>query len=209
MCLGPIGRPFGLGAENLTRASSRRSSPPTPRSPSAHPNTYKNKLHHDGKASNICGDCVIRLTGYNTKHLYPEELRLVRARDSETGEIIDFITNNFELSAQDVASIYRHRWDIEIFFKWIKQNIVIKTLWGYSENAVKTHLWVAICTYLILARIKKELKSQYSITEIATLVSVSALEKHELRELLMTPQEKLLRSNQNQKVKELQLELFN
>lgn len=108
-------------------------------------------------------------------------------------------------SAQDVASI----WDIEVFFKWIKQNIVIKMLWGYSENAVKTHLWVAICTYLILARIKKELKSQYSITEIATLVSVSALERHELKELLMTSQEKLLRSNQNQHVKELQLELFN
>lgn len=166
-------------------------------------------LDDDGNASNICGDCVIILTGNTTKHLYPDELRMVRTRDPETGEIIDFITNNFELSAQDVASIYRHRWDIEVFFKWIKQNIVIKTLWGYSENAVRTHLWVAICTYLILARIKKELKSRYSITEIATLVSVSALEKHELKELLMTPQEKLLRSNQNQHVKVLQLELFN
>lgn len=166
-------------------------------------------LDDDGSASNICGDCVIKLTGHNTKRLYPDEIRLVRARDSETGEIIDFITNNFELSAQEVASIYRHRWDIEVFFKWIKQNIVIKTIWGYSENAVKAHLWIAICTYLILARIKKELKSQYTITEIATLVSVSALEKYDIKDLLTTPHDKLLQANQNQKIKELQLDLFN
>ena len=69
-----------------------------------------------------------------------------------------FITNNFEISAEDIAAIYRHRWDIESFFKRIKQNIVIKHLWGYSENAVKTHLWVAICAYLVLALIEAEYK---------------------------------------------------
>lgn len=81
-------------------------------------------------------------------------MRFVRAFDPETGEIIDFITNNFELSALDIANIYRHRWDIEVFFRWIKQNIVIKTLWGYSRNAVNTQLWVAICAYLLLAWVK-------------------------------------------------------
>ena len=79
-------------------------------------------LDDDSSASSICGDCVIKLTGHNTKRLYPDEIRLVRARDSETGEIIDFITNNFELSAQEVACIYRHRWDIEVFFKWIAKH---------------------------------------------------------------------------------------
>lgn len=125
--------------------------------------------------------------------------------DSESGELITFITNNFDLPAIEVANIYRHRWDIEVFFKWIKQNIVIKTIWGYSENAVKTQLWVAICTYLILAQIKIDHKSNYSITEIATLISVSALEKADLHDLITTPNEKLLKENQNQNVKELTL----
>lgn len=97
------------------------------------------------KDSNILGDYVIELASKKAKALYPDKLRFVRALDPETGEIIDFISNNFNLSALDIANIYRHRWDIEVFFRWIKQNIVIKTLWGYSQNAVKTHLWVAIC----------------------------------------------------------------
>ncbi|MCQ2211869.1 MAG: transposase [Paludibacteraceae bacterium] len=73
---------------------------------------------------------------------------MVTYHDSETGDDVEFITNNFEISALEVANLYRHRWDIEVFFKWIKQNIVVKTLWGYSENAAKTHLWVAIIAYL-------------------------------------------------------------
>lgn len=102
------------------------------------------------KDSNILGDHVIELASKKAKALYPDKLRFVRALDPETGEIIDFMSNNFNLSALDIANIYRHRWDIEVFFRWIKQNIVIKTLWGYSPNAVKTHLWVAICAYLML-----------------------------------------------------------
>lgn len=84
----------------------------------------------------------------------------------------------------EIANIYRHRWDIEVFFKWIKQNITIKSLWGYSENAVKTHLWVAISAYLILAKIKANKESPYTITEIATPIRVSALERTDLKELL-------------------------
>ncbi len=141
------------------------------------------------------------LTCY-TRKLYPDELRLVKVLDSESGELITFITNNLDFYPQEIVNIYRHRWDIEVFFKWIKQNITIKSLWGYSENAVKTHLWVAITAYLLLAKIKASTQSPYTITEVATLIRVSALEKTELRELLTRPIDSNL-SNQN--VKELTL----
>ena len=102
----------------------------------------------------------------------------------------------------EVAKLYRHRWDIEVFFKWIKQNIVVKTLWGYSENAVRTHLWIAIIAYLIIARIKVDMKTPYSITEVATLIRVSALEKIPLKDLLTKPKPKI---SSNQIVKERSL----
>ena len=91
------------------------------------------------------------------------------------------------------------------FFRWIKQNIVIKTLWGYSRNAVNTQLWVAICAYLLLAWVKKACRSSYTVTEIATLVSVSLFEKTDLNELLTAPDEKPSHLNSNQNVKELTL----
>lgn len=121
-------------------------------------------------STGISGDFTIRLTTHKSKKLYPEPIRMVTYHDAETGNDVEFITNNFEISALEVANLYRHRWDIEVFFKWIKQNIVVKTLWGYSENAVRTHLWIAIIAYLIIARIKADYKSPYSITEVATLI---------------------------------------
>lgn len=166
---------------------------------------FKEERVDNGKDSNIVGDYVVELAEKKSRRLYPDELRFIRAVDPETGEIIDFITNNFDLSALDIANIYRHRWDIEIFFRWIKQNMVIKTLWGYSPNVVKTHLWVAICAYLFLAWVKKVYQSHYTVTEIATLVSVSLFEKADLKELLTAPKEKINYLKSNQNVKELTL----
>lgn len=166
---------------------------------------FKEELTDTETDSNIVGDYVVELARKSAKDLYPGELRFVRATDPETGEVIDFITNTFGLSALEIANIYRHRWDIEVFFRWIKQNIVIKKLWGYSPNAVKTHLWVAICAYLLLAWTKKLYQSDYSITEIATLVSVSLFEKADLKGLLTQPNDKLGYLNSNQNVKELTL----
>lgn len=122
----------------------------------------------DRFTSSVRADFTIRLTGVKSKKLYPDELRIVKAFDDESGKLVTFVTNNFRFSSLDIANTYRHRWDIEVFFKWIKQNITIKQLWGYSENAVKTHLWVAISAYLVLAKIKAEYNSLYLITEIAT-----------------------------------------
>ena len=85
---------------------------------------------------------------------------MVAYHDSVTGNDADFIAYNVEASALEVANLYRHRSDIEFFFKWIKQNIVVKNLWGYSENAVGTHLWVAIIAYLIIAKIKADYKNR-------------------------------------------------
>lgn len=147
------------------------------------------------------GDYLIKLTGYKSSRLYPQSLRMVEYYDSENDEELRFITNHVEISALEVTNIYRNRWQIEVLFKWIKQNLTVKTLWGYTENAVKTHLWMAICTYLVVARIKATYKSPYTITECATLLSVSALEKTDMKELL-TLAEPL---NQNKNVKELNL----
>ena len=154
----------------------------------------------DRKAS-VTGDFIIRLTTKSV-YLYPEPIRAVCVYDEEAGEEIVFITNNFDISASEVACLYRHRWDIEVFFKWVKQNIIVKTLWGYSENAVRIHLWVAIIAYLILARIKADYKSPYSVTEVAILVRISALEKISLGELITKPRDSV---NLNQSVKELTL----
>ena len=150
--------------------------------------------------SGVIFDLTVRLVGNKSKRLYPDAIRLVRYHDAETDTNIDFITNNFEISALEVACLYRHRWDIEVFFKWIKQNIVVKILWGYSENAVRTHLWVAIIAYLTIAYIKADHKSPYSITEVATLIRISALEKTFLGDLITKPKHS---SIQNQNVKEL------
>ena len=160
------------------------------------------ELRDDRLTSTVRADFIIRLTGLKSKHVYPDELRIVKAIDEDNGELITFITNNMDFNPLEIANIYRRRWDIESFFKWIKQNITIKSLWGYSENAVKTHLWVAICAYLLLARIKAEYKCEYTITQVATLIRVSALERTDLRELLMRP---LDSKSSDQNVKELTL----
>lgn len=153
------------------------------------------------QSTGLMEDHIIRLTGYKSQKLYPKELRLIKFCDPETGELLTFIsnlTNEIEFNGLEIANIYRHRWDIESFFKLIKQNLTVKHLLGCSENAVKTHLWIAICSYLLLARIKATYDSPYSITEIGTLVRVFALVKTDLKKLVTEPQPLI----QNQDVKE-------
>lgn len=152
--------------------------------------------------SGILEDSRIKVTGYNSSKLYPEDMRFIRVYDPDNDAIVDFISNNFEVSALEISNLYRHRWDIEVFFKWIKQNITVKTLWGYSENAVKIHLWTAIISYLTMAKIKTDYKSPYSITEVATLIRISALEKTDLQSLI-TKQDSSIITKQN--VKDLSL----
>jgi len=149
----------------------------------------------------IVGDQVIHLSGYVSEKKYPKNFRLVKFYDAEKDETISFITNNLELGPLVIANIYRNRWQIETFFKWIKGNLTIKALWGYSENAVKTHLWVAISSYLILAWMKAALKIPLTITEVSKVVEVSILSKADIRDLLDVPEP----LTQNQNVNELLL----
>ena len=153
------------------------------------------------ESSGILSDKTIKLKGPKSKRLYPDKLRMVEYYDDEKDIVFVFITNNFEVSALDVARLYRNRWQIEVFFKWIKQNLTIKTLWGHSENAVNIHIWIAICTYLIVAYVKFSLQSKLSIYEIMQILGISAFDKAPVKELLTE-----LQVNQN--VKE-QYDLFN
>jgi len=149
----------------------------------------------------IVGDRTVHFAGYVSEKKCPEDLRLVEFYDAEKEEVITFLTNNFELGPLVIANIYRNRWQIDTFFKWIKGNLTVKALWGNSENSVKGHLWVAICSYLLLAWVKAALKSPLTITEVSKVVEASLLTKRDLRELLDVPDP----LTQNQNVNELEL----
>lgn len=122
-------------------------------------------------------DQSIRLTGATTKKDYPELLRRIKYRDPETGKLLVFLTNDFALPALLIAALYKQRWQVELFFKWIKQHLKIKAFYGYSENAVRTQLWIAVSVYCLLAIIKKELKADRELHEIQEILSVSIFQK--------------------------------
>ncbi len=129
-------------------------------------------------------DQTIKLTTYYSHKAYPAKLRRVKYYDKEQAKTYVFLTNNFEIEALEVALLYKHRWKIELFFKWIKQHLKIKTFWGESENAVKTQIWIAVCTYLMVAIAKKELKIERNLYEILQIISVSIFDKTQLNQLL-------------------------
>ncbi len=129
------------------------------------------------KANGIQCDQTIVLSSFYPAKKYPEPLRRIRYRDPETGERLIFLTNNFELPAPMIAALYKSRWRIELFFKWIKQHLRIKAFYGTSENAVKTQIWTAISTYVLVAILKRELRLEQSLYTILQVLSVSLFEK--------------------------------
>jgi len=137
----------------------------------------------DKKTGVICDQAIV-LTNPVSAEKYPGPLRRIRYFDSETGNTLVFITNNFKLSALNVAALYRYRWGIETFFKWIKQHLKIQTFWGHSENAVKTQIWIAIASYVIVAIAKKKLNLSHSLYEILQQISLSAFERTPLKNLI-------------------------
>lgn len=142
------------------------------------------------KSTGLKCDQHIKLMGVKSKKIYPEKIRRIKYYDAEKQMTFVFLTNNFELKALEITKIYKSRWQIEIFFKWMKQNLQIKTLWGYSENAVNIHIWVAICTYLIVAYLKKETKSLLSIYEIMQILGISSFDKTPVIQLLTKNEKK-------------------
>lgn len=130
----------------------------------------------DRSAGIIC-DQIIAINGVYASKDYPEYLRKVRFKDSETGKNLVFLTNNTTLPPLMIASLYKNRWQVELFFKWIKQHLRIKRFLGTSENAVKTQIWSAVATYVLIAIIKKELKLKASLYTLLQILSVSVFEK--------------------------------
>ena len=153
------------------------------------------------KPAGLLCDQMIVLNVWKSKKLYPEKLRRITYYDREKDNTLTFLTNNMTACAAEIVQLYKNRWAVEVFFKLIKQNLQIKTLWGHSENAVKTHVWVAICTYLIVAYLKFQIKSTLSMHEIMQILEISCFDKTPINELLAKPQI-------NQNVNE-QLSLFN
>jgi hypothetical protein len=133
--------------------------------------------HPVDKAQGIICDQTILLTGLHTQHYYPEKLRRIRYYDKETETKLIFLTNNFELPSLTIAQLYKSRWQIELFFKWIKQHLRIKKFYGTSSNAVKTQVWIAVATYVLVAILKKRLDLPESLYTILQVLSVSLFEK--------------------------------
>ena len=129
-------------------------------------------------------DQTIEFTGVQTAKKCPIPLRRIGYRDSETGKHYIFLTNNFKLAARTIADIYKARWQVELFFKWIKQNLKIKSFVGTSKNAVMTQIWIALCVYLLLAFIKFQSKLKKSMQQILRLLQLNLFEKRDLMALL-------------------------
>jgi hypothetical protein len=143
------------------------------------------------KNKGVISDQTIRLTGYYQQQYYPEKMRLITFYDSNKKEELVFITNNFKLAASTIAELYKHRWQIELFFKWIKQNLKIKTFLGTSENAVLTQIWTAMIYYLLLAFIKFQTRYAYSMHELTRVIGETLMEHLDIIELLRTKFDKL------------------
>lgn len=129
------------------------------------------------KTTGLRCDQTIVLTGVDTAEEYPQSLRRIKYVDPDTGKRLIFLTNNFVLDALTIAKLYKCRWQVELFFKWIKQHLRIKTFFGTSDNAVKTQVWIAISIYVLVAIVKKENKLERSMNEILQILSLNLFEK--------------------------------
>jgi len=136
------------------------------------------------KSRGLSCDQTIEFTGLQTAKKCPVQLRRIAYRDAETGKRYVFLTNNFTLSAKTIADIYKARWQVELFFKWIKQNLKIKSFVGTGKNAVMTQIWIALCVYLLLAFLKFQSKLQKSTQQILRLLQLNLFEKRDLMALL-------------------------
>jgi hypothetical protein len=152
----------------------------------------------DKKAGVIC-DQTIRLNGFYAKKDFPVRMRRIKYFDIETNRVLIFISNNFHLKATEIAQLYKHRWKIELFFKWIKQHLKIKSFWGRSENAVKIQVWIAISVYVLVAIAKKKYQLKQSLYEILQVVSICIFDRVPIQELFSKPiQQNFKELNDNQ-----------
>lgn len=151
----------------------------------------------------ICDQSVV-LQGFYSNQRYPQQFRRIRFKDPETAKTLVFLTNHFQLPALTICSLYKSRWQVELFFKWIKQHLRIKRFFGTSENAVKTQIWIAVSVYVLVAIIKKKLNLTASLHTLLQILSVTLFEKLEIGEALTS-----LEGDQNTTTCDNQLILFN
>jgi Domain of unknown function (DUF4372)/Transposase DDE domain len=144
--------------------------------------------HPKDKTKGILFDQTILLNNYYASKDYPEKIRIIKFRDEQTEKELIFLTNNFHLKATEIAKLYKHRWKIELFFKWIKQHLKIKSFWGQSENAVKTQVWIAVSVYVLVAIAKKKFMLQQSLYEILQILSISIFERMPVNQLFQQTQ---------------------
>jgi len=154
-------------------------------------------------ATGIIYDQTIMLNNFYPSKYYPEKLRRIKFVDKETEKEFIFLTNNFDLAASDIAQLYKHRWKIELFFKWIKQHLKIKSFWGQSENAVKTQVWIAVSVYVLVAIAKKRFMLKQSLYEILQIISISIFEKMPINQLFQQRQLQYFKEQEGN-----QLEMF-
>ena len=140
--------------------------------------------HHVNKGLGLKCDQTIFLTGINSSFKYPEKLRRIKYHDMDTDKTFIFLTNNFSLPAYTIGKLYRCRWQVELFFKWIKQHLRIKAFFGHSQNAVKTQIWIAVSVYVLVAIIRKRLHLEASLYTILQVLSVTVFEKLPLLQAL-------------------------
>lgn len=166
---------------------------------------YQRRYTHPvDKTTGLLLDQTIVLTGNRSKQDYPTTMRRINYCDLDTGKRYSFLTNNFVLPALTIAQLYKARWQVELFFKWIKQHLRIKAFYGTSENAVKTQIWIAVCVYVLIAIVKKRLGLEHSLYTILQILSVSLFEKTPILQAFS-------KDDDNTKMVEgcKQLELFN
>jgi hypothetical protein len=138
-------------------------------------------------ANGVICDQTIRLNGFYALKDFPVRMRRIKFYDAENDRFLVFLSNNFELKATEIAQLYKHRWKIELFFKWIKQHLKIQSFWGRSENAVKIQIWIAISVYVLVAIAKKKFYLKQSLYEILQVVSICIFDKVPLNELFSKP----------------------
>jgi len=141
--------------------------------------------HPSDRENGLICDQSVALTGFYQAKSYPDQLRRVKYHHEETDKILIFLTNNFSIPALTVAEIYRKRWQVELFFKWIKQNLRIKSFYGNTENAVKTQIWIAVSVYVLVAIMKKDLKIKASLYTMLQILSVGIFERTPLLQAVM------------------------
>ena len=129
------------------------------------------------KSKGILCDQKIRLTGTNARKDYPELIRRIKFIDCATGKRLVFLTNNMSVSAETISLVYKNRWRVELFFKWIKQHLHVKSFYGRSDNAVRSQIWIAMCAYLLIAKLKKRWVLSQTLNEILQILSVATFEK--------------------------------